>query len=306
MAELNTQFPAWLAQAHFLKRENNSGERFTQGMQAGAQIAQNNRRLALEERAMLLKEEADFSSKAGLIELGAVVADIAKTGDWTAPENVSRFYSTASKYPNAMRSEAFQNLEQNFVNARKAKETAELWSNRKEIDRDIAYSKIEARFQEQEARINAALQMEGLKSENRDHYLRLQTELNVLRDEFKSDRASDLEKQKQTGRENLRELGHELDVDRDALKPKTRRPEQMDLDESDRMLMKSELDELEGWRKARRSAQFDAEYEKRRSKIEQKYDARKKTSRTESAPAPGATNSPTKVLRYNPGTGTFE
>jgi hypothetical protein len=175
------------------------------------------------------------------------------------------------------------------------------------------------------------MQLERVKSANKEHLTQIQADLNLLRDSFKADAATDLELLKQSGRmdiqnardaasldrvqkslENaltmqdvkaedaaeLRKLQHELDVKRDSLKPSAQRPAWKDLDESDTIGMRTEMSNLTAWRRTHRSGQYDAEYKNRFEAIEKKYEGRRKKTQAPTA-APAAAPADDFKDRYN-------
>lgn len=250
---ISSELPPWLAQRGFLANSNAVSQELQAGLQYAQQqreMAQREKAFALQQQAFQLKQDAELDVSQGLVEMGQVVSDIAKTGDWTSPANKARFYETASKHPHVMKTPAFQSLEENFQLAEKAKATEALWSNRLETQQSIADARIRAQLETQQNRIDSILQMEGIKQEHRKEIETLRNEMQILRDSLKPTRPG--------------EMFH-------------------DLSEKDMADMRHELHAAElKFQSHQDEKRFDAE----RKAIQEKYDA-KRIARptTESAPS---------------------
>lgn len=250
--------PEWLVrQAHFT-----GSNAVSQDIHAGLQYAQQQRdqaqqdkALALQQQAFQLRQDAELDVSQGMVEVGQVISDIAKTGDWTAPENKSKFYAVSAKHPHFMKTPAFQSLEDNFQLADKAKANEALWSNRLEVQQDIAGAKVQAQLEAQQNRLDSMIQMEGLKDTHRKELETLRNDFQLLRDSLKPTR---------TG-----QLVH-------------------DLPEADLVAMRSELSALDkmyekggikgtspGWFGKGESTTKEQEYQKMRQEILKKYDAKR-------------------------------
>jgi len=192
LPDINTTLPPWLASPKFWAADPNAGQGFKQGLQIGAQISQRNRALALEERAAELKLQADFDTKQGLVDMGQTLSEIAKSGDWTSPENKAKFWATASRHPAIMKSPAFKELTENFENADKAKAASELWQERLGSQEAVAQTKVDASLNAMQMRMDNLLKMEDIRQEHRKELEGVRSEFNLLRDSLKPTRTGQL------------------------------------------------------------------------------------------------------------------
>lgn len=151
MAELNTQFPAWLAQQSWLLREDRKrvGTEFLQGAQLGANIRHQraqediaaqemnyrNRALELQRDAFELKRQGELQMSEGTVALGKTLSEIAATGSWDSPQAEVKFWDTVRRYPGLSQSPNFDNLIGIFERAKQAK-----------LQRDLAIQRAEAGF----------------------------------------------------------------------------------------------------------------------------------------------------------------
>jgi hypothetical protein len=254
-----------------------------------------------------------------------------QTGGYNDPALQSEFWDAVSKNPKFAGSPVFKDIMDTFQNAEQAKSRAELETLKQRSISQRSADSIQSRFDILGERLNVLMQLEGVKSANKEHLTQIQADLNLLRDSFKADAATDLELLKQSGRmdiqnardaasldrvqkslENaltmqdvkaedaaeLRKLQHELDVKRDSLKPSAQRPAWKDLDESDTIGMRTEMSNLTAWRRTHRSGQYDAEYKNRFEAIEKKYEGRRKKTQAPTA-APAAAPADDFKDRYN-------
>ena len=192
MPDLNTAMPQWLVQEHFLNRQNNSGEKFLQGMQLGANIAQRNRQISLEERAMRLKEGSEMQQREGLIALGEVMSNATDAGTWDSPETERAVWGVVHKYPWLTKNEAFGAAMENFDQARKAKLRTEITDVTQQAITDRNQAAIQGRFDLLSQRLDSMTQLEGVKQEGRTALAEFKNELNMLRDQLKPTRPGEV------------------------------------------------------------------------------------------------------------------
>lgn len=260
--------PEWLERKAHFTGSNAVSQDIRAGLQYAQQqreLAQRDKALALQQQAFQLRQDAELDVSQGMVELGQVVSEIAKTGDWTSPENRAKFYAAAAKHPHTMKSPAFKSLEENFQLADKAKANEALWSNRLEVQQDIAGAKVQAQLEAQQNRLDSMIQMEGLKDTHRKELETLRNDFQLLRDSLKPTR---------TG-----QLVH-------------------DLPEADLVAMRSELSALDkmyekggiqgkspGLFRKGESTTKEQEYQKMRQEILKKYDAKRIGTPTPAAAA---------------------
>lgn len=298
--EVSSELPAWLQRR--VAYDNNSTT--AQDIQSGAQLyqqSQENRQraqqFAIQQEAKRLSLEGQKHVASGAIELGRLMEEGGRKNLYAEPEFEGRLWSIGQRYPQLLDSDTFKGAAKVLDNAKDAKLRAELTNITQTNITERTQANIEARLNNLLVQIEGRKDLEGVRGE-----------INMIRDQLKGsiqsglqtqkdDAASELEAQREEGRinrqriglentlsvldakgeqaEHLREIQHDLDVKRDALKPRTKRPEQYDLDESDRMMMQEELRGLGQWRKINRGAKNDAEFDKRMQKIEDKYSSRR-------------------------------
>lgn len=241
-------------------------------LQAGAQLAQQqqqinqrNRELVMRQAAEKLKYDMMRQQAEGQVALGIIMEQATQKNAWTAPETRSKVYSLTKQYPWLANTDLFKTTIQNFENADKSEARLLLETERQTAITDRNQASIESRFDLLGQRIDAMTQMEGIRHENRTA---------------------------------LTELKSELDIIRDAMKPRTLRPERYDLNESDRMLMKSELDAVDA---AQKNLEIDnAEAQRQRDAIDVKFKKRAVSSTSEQlAPAPASGAPITTKAQYD-------
>lgn len=266
MPEIDTRFPEWIARKTWMQSES-----VPQALIAGAQIAQRQQQINQQNRELLLREAAEKSKyntlrqqAEGTVALGIILEQATEKNAWTAPETRAKVYSLTKQYPWLANTDLFKGAIQSFDNADKAEARLQLETERQTAITDRNQASIESRFDLLGQRIDAMTQMEGIKNENRTA---------------------------------LTELKSELDIIRDAMKPRTLRPERYDLNESDRMLMKSELDAIEV---AQKNLEIDsAEAQRQRDSIDAKFKKRAVSSTAEQSLVPAAGDRVTTKAQYD-------
>lgn len=123
MAEIDTRFPAWMAQKNWATSDNVSRD-----LQTGYQLGQRNRemeirreqenrQLLMQEAAQKLKTDMMRQQAEGQVALGIIMEQATQRNAWTDPQTRSKVYSLARQYPWLAETDLFKSTLQNFEHA---------------------------------------------------------------------------------------------------------------------------------------------------------------------------------------------
>lgn len=253
---------------------------FMRGMQLGMQMRHQriNESIAMQEAESKVKlmdlnfqmKRAELRAYENLAEGNAQLATaLSETaGKWTEPESKARFWGIASKYPQVMKSPQFKELVDNFQLADTAK----------------------ARQDYLQSMVGGQKDLETLKQGHRLESLTTRL-----------DRMSDMKMDDQAFKVEMEGLLQEHRLERDKAKASTSGTERFDLNKSDEIKMRSELNSLQI---ALNQGVLELpEFEAKREKVFKKYEAvaRKPAQVT----APATKTGPAKRIRVKAPDGTI-
>jgi hypothetical protein len=211
---VDSNIPRWLQERVSFNAPPTSS--VSQDIALGANLyqqQQQNRRQqqesALRQEALRLKMEGDTFVKAGAIELGRLMEKGGREGSYATDQFEGELWSLGQRFPQLIESDTFKGAAKVVENAKMAKNRA---ATTEYIQTELTRrneDNINSRYDLLNRRIDGALEKTDLTADRREELERLKGELTATRDELKAKTASDLEKQRQGGRESLEDKRQE-------------------------------------------------------------------------------------------------
>lgn len=154
------QLPEYLTPPHWLDKQAVSRDVAlgAEIVNRARQVQQENRRIALQEQALQLKQEAQTHLSNGALALGSVMAEGARNNSYADQAWERKFWDTATRYPQLMDSDVFKGMRTVVENAKSAKHELKMLETRLADERtpaDVVKLQYLATFDEKIAQAEA-------------------------------------------------------------------------------------------------------------------------------------------------------